>query len=478
VILLLSSTVAEAQWRWKPFRGDKSDDSKPSSAAKSTTKRAVPTTKNAGRHPGRNGELTEAEMAMARTAWKYFENNYQEATGLVNAVNNYPSVTLWDTASYLGGMTAAYELGIIEKSEFNRRMTAILKTFNAMDFFQGELPNKVYNTKTAEKVDYANRPGEIGYSALDLGRLLIWLRILKERYPQYSNGIDSFIMRWDFCRVVDPCGTMYGAAHKDGKTRYLQEGRLGYEEYAAKGFELWGISCERAIKPEPYDRIVLSDIQIPYDSRDPRTLGAHNYVVSESYILDAIELNWDTPLDTSTNDLEHTMEWMADFAQRIYDVQEARYHETGIITARTEHQLDGPPYFVYDTIFTDGYPWNTITESGKYVPNFSAVALKAALGLWTVWETEYTDLLFETIAGLNDPEKGFYEGLYERSGGVINTFTANNNGIMLEALLYKKQGKLLKFSGRQSVWDKAILDEFQGAGKCWPGNRTPCRPGE
>ena len=45
-------------------------------------------------------------MAMARTAWKYFENNYQPDTGLVNAVNDYPSTTMWDTASYMGGLMA------------------------------------------------------------------------------------------------------------------------------------------------------------------------------------------------------------------------------------------------------------------------------------------------------------------------------------------------------------------------------------
>lgn len=432
-------------------------------------------------HPGRDGPLTEGEMAMARIAWKYFENNYQEETGLVNAVNNYPSTTMWDTASYLGGLVTARELCIIDKHEFDRRMVAILATFNRMEFFRGELPNKVYNTLTAAKVDYTNKDGEIGYSALDLGRLLIWLRIIKERFPEHGNAIDNFILRWNFCNMIDDCGTMYGAAlDKDKKVKYLQEGRLGYEEYAAKGFQLWGFNTRRASLAEPYSTINLFGVDVPYDSRDPRRLGAHNYVVCESYVLDAIELNWDDPNDRSTDDFTHTVPWIAEFAQRIYAVQEARYRNTGIITARTEHQLAGPPYFVYDTIYTDGYGWNTITEDGKYVPEHAAIALKGALGLWAVWDTPYTDLLFDTISGLYDPEKGFYEGKYEKTGDKIATFTANNNGIMMEGLLYKVQGKLLKFSDTESRWDRIIADEFKGQLKCFPRHKRGCganRPG-
>ena len=423
----------------------------------------------------RRGALTDKEIAMAKVAWKYFENNTNAKTGLANAVDAYPSTTMWDTASYLGGLVAANQLGIINKNEFDRRMSGILKTFNEMSFFRDELPNKVYSTASAEKVDYGNKPGEIGYSAIDLGRLLIWLKIIKERYPEHGNGIDGFVSRWHFCNVVDTCGTMYGAV-LDGKKNvmYLQEGRLGYEEYSAKGFQLWGFSTERASKPEPYDLAEIFGIEVPYDRRDPRMLKAHNYVVCESYILDGLELDWDEASDQKSDDQTHTNAWMADFAQRIYQVQENRYKATGIITARTEHQLDGPPYFVYDTIYSDGYPWNTITDEGAFVPDKAAIALKGAIGLWSLWNTEYTDLVFEATSNLFDPEKGFYEGRYEKSGAVINAFTANNNGIILESLLHKAQGKLLKFSGRESLWDHLITDEFEDKNKCLPQHRQQC----
>ncbi|WP_159175207.1 DUF3131 domain-containing protein, partial [Klebsiella pneumoniae] len=74
---------------------------------------------------------------------------------------------------------------------------------------------------------YQNKPGEIGYSALDIGRMLIWLKVIKERYPEYSNSIDNVVLGWDFSHVVDPCGTLYGAYLENGQPKYVQEGRLG-----------------------------------------------------------------------------------------------------------------------------------------------------------------------------------------------------------------------------------------------------------
>lgn len=427
-------------------------------------------------HKGRNGELTEEEMAMAKVAWQYFESNYQPTTGMVNAVNNYPSVTMWDLASYLGGLVAAFELGIIEKDVFDTRIRKLWTTLNNIELFRDELPNKAYHTKTAQKVNYANKPGEIGYSALDLGRFMVWSEIIKERYPEHSNAIDAFVLRWQFCNVVKE-GMLFGAYvdKKTQETKYVQEGRLGYEEYASKGFRLWGFDPWKAALHDPYDVIPLYGVNIPYDTRDPRRLKAHNYVVTESYVLDGIELNWDQPFDNRSSDMVHTDRWSAETAEHIYQVQENRYKATGILTARTEHQLDKAPYFVYDTIYTDGYPWNTITETGKYVPEFASVAVKGAMGLWVLWDTPYSDILFRAISGAYDPKKGFYEGIYENGKGMIAAFTANNNGILLETLLYKVQGKLLRSSDRISKWDRVLENPFNDPQQCLPISPIECK---
>src|SRR4051812_47011965 len=118
----------------------------------------------AAHYPQRAGPLTQRELAMARTAWKYFENNTQP-TGLANAVDHYPSTTMWDTASYLAAIVAARELGLATAQDADGRLAKLFDVLGGLSFFRGELPNKVYHTQTLEKSDYANRPGEIGFSA-------------------------------------------------------------------------------------------------------------------------------------------------------------------------------------------------------------------------------------------------------------------------------------------------------------------------
>lgn len=96
-------------------------------------------------------------------------------------------------------------------------------------------------------------------------------------------------------------------------------------------------------------------------------------------------------------------------------------------------------------MFSDGFNWNTITDKGQFVPNSAAVSLKAAMGMWVLWNSPYTDRLLDAIENANEAGKGYYEGLYENGDGPINEFTANNNGIMLEALLFKKKANCCSF---------------------------------
>ncbi len=69
---------------------------------------------------------------------------------------------------------------------------------------------------------------------------------------------------------------------------------------------------------------------------------------------------------------------------------------------------------------------------------------------------------------LLDPEKGIYEGYYEADGRTIQALTANTNGIVLETLLYKKQGKLFQPSTAETLWDQVPNGEFSGNTQCLP----------
>lgn len=127
------------------------------------------------------------------------------------------------------------------------------------------------------------------------------------------------------------------------------------------------------------------------------------------------------------------------------------------------------PYFVYDAIFANGYAWNTLDPSGTYQPDRAAVSAKAAIGMWALWDTPYTDLLFETVADLSGETGGFYEGVYENGNGAIPLQTANNNGIILAALLYRVQGPILQRHNENTQhWDMAHTGSDIRANRCLP----------
>lgn len=416
--------------------------------------------------------LNPLEKQIAETAWVYFKNNYQEASGLVNSVDGYPSTTLWDTASYLGGLISARELGIIEKEEFDKRFNKFIETFRNLKLFRNIMPNKAYHTVTKEIVGYNNKPGEIGFSALDIGRLLIWFKISKMLYPEYATDIDQIVEQWDFSHVIDQYGDMYGAIlNKKKEIEFVQEGRFGYEEYAAKGFQLWGFNTKKALKENNIMYLVIYDVPIPYDIRDPRVSKAHNYVTSESYLLEGIELGWHYILNGQLDQLDT---WKVSIAANIFEVQKRRYLDTGIITARSEHQLDKAPYFVYDSIYSDGYPWNVITDTGEYYPNLSAFATKVGVGFWAFFDDSYSEVLLQKALTLIDPKKGFYEGWYENGQGPIHSYTCNTNGIILETLYFKTKGSFLKQKFLEPTnWEITIKKmknlDMDDNKKGWPG---------
>ncbi|RKX67054.1 MAG: hypothetical protein DRP41_01360 [Thermodesulfobacteriota bacterium] len=419
-------------------------------------------------HQGRHGELTEQEKRWAKIAWRYFENNYQPKTGLVNSVDNYPSCSMWDIADYLAALIATHQLGLIKRCEFDKRLSKLLSFLNTMDLFWGKLPNILYNTQTGAMVNYQNQPEEIGWSAVDIGRLLIWLKIAKAQYPVFAEYIDKTILRWNFCDILDEEGTLYGAIKVNGKLVLFQEGRLGYEEYAAKGFQAWGFNTKKASKIEPYETVKIYGIKIPYDARDPRETKVLTPVLSLPFILDGLEFNWDKVKDVHSLDSVHTDSAMAHIAENIYKVQALRYKKEKILTARTDHMIKSPPFFVYDSIFASGYPWNTISDKNTYIPKATLIATKAAFGMWALWNTDYTDILIRAVQCLYNPERGWYEGRQETTGDYEKVITANSNAIILEVLLYKKQGKLYNPKTTQTYYDLILQDPFKGTGKCLP----------
>ncbi len=381
----------------------------------------------------KTSKLCDKDMAVARIAWKYFENNYNPKTGLVNAADSYHSTTMWDAGSSLMALIAAKELGLIDRKVFDDRVTALLKSLTTQKLYKGEAPNKAYNSETGEMADYTNKPTEgIGFSALDLGRMASALNALGCMHSQHAHAAKRVLERWSYCRMIKK-GQMYGAFIEPAKKQEMlaQEGRLGYEQYAGRVFDLLGFdqSVSSTYKNEYASSIVIYDVPIAVDLRDPRVLGAYNYVVTESYALDAME-NGVNPES-------------AQLLKNIFEVQRRRWQRTDIVTAVSEDNVDRAPYFVYNTIYAAGTPWAAITDTGKDQSALRSVSTKAAFSLITLFPRDpYSSTLSSQIASAYDPEKGWYSGVYESGIGYNKVITANTNGIILEALLYKMMGPI------------------------------------
>ncbi|HTL90406.1 MAG TPA: DUF3131 domain-containing protein, partial [Leptolyngbya sp.] len=312
--------------------------------------------------------LSPEEEGYARTAWQYFLNNYQSATGFTNSVGGYPSGSLWDMGNYLMALNAARWLNLISQTDFDARLNQFLTTLSSLKLFDDTLPNKTYNAANGQMVDYGNNPVErgIGWSALDLGRMLAAFHVIRTCHPQYGDWMKGIVGKWNVARSLAN-GQLYGATVlPDSKTQLVQEGRLGYEEYAVRGYELWGFTAPKARSLQPVKFVDIYGVQIPVDSRDFQNSGANNYVVSESYILDGIEFGLQGEL--------------ADYASRVLEAQKRRYEITQQLTAVSEDNLDSAPYFLYNTVYANGVPWAAITDTNQPYTQFRSISTKAAFG--------------------------------------------------------------------------------------------------
>lgn len=375
--------------------------------------------------------LNETEKAWARTAWRYFENNTDPATGLVNSVDKYQATTMWDTASSLLALIAAERLGLVGKKEFDERMSRALASLGKLPLHGQALPNKSYSTSSLAMVDYTGKPAPdgIGWSAIDIARLLVPISTIAWNYPQHAEAAGKVVARWDTRQLVRD-GALSGMSVDNSKTTAVQEGRLGYEQYAAKATALMGVFAPSAMNYERQLAYVdVYGIAVPRDRREAASFGAHNYVLSEPYVLDGLELGWDNI--------------SREFAWRVYRAQEERHRRTGQLTAVTEDHIDRAPYFVYNTVYSDGKTWLTLTDTGEEVANARSMSVKAAFGWHALYRTPYTTQLVEALATANDPQRGWYAGIYEADKAVNKALTANTNAVVLESLSYIVHGRLL-----------------------------------
>ncbi|GGE54181.1 DUF3131 domain-containing protein [Actibacterium pelagium] len=366
--------------------------------------------------------LTPDDLTAATIAWTYIQANTRPETGLVDSVAGFPSTTLWDQGSYVLAMLSAYRIGLINRAELDFRLEQFLNTFERLPLFDGKLPNKVYHTETLAMVDYQNNAVEdgIGWSALDVARILSALRAVERIEPKYGPQIRQLLGRWQLDAMTKG-GQLVGALKEGDEVTYPQEGRIGYEQYAARASALWGLDVLGVISARPVLKWEdVLEVQVPVDKRDHSIFRAITPILSEPFILQGLELG----LDSET----------ALLASRVYRAQEARYLATGTLTMVSEDHVDQDPYFLYSAVHSNGDAWAVVNENGKRYDELRTLSVKSIFAWDALYQTEYTALLRTHINDLGDPEKGWPAGIYETSGAVNEAYSLNTNAIVLEAI--------------------------------------------
>jgi len=315
-------------------------------------------------------------------------------------------------------------------------------------------------------VNYSNQAEEMGWAIIDVGRLLFWLSVIKAEVPEFSEYIDRVVLRFSFCEAVDDGGRIYSAQKINGDLKTFLENGIGYTDYAQSGFRLWGISTQPWLKYDPRNKVKIYDVEFEYDSDRIRSQGAYGALLSVPYLLSGIESEWKMPASLGADDANG--EYFRATAEKVYHVQESRYRVDGISTARTDHQLSRPPFYLQDSIFGGGYPWSVLSDTGQNHAHLSLVSTRAVFGLWALWKTDYTEHLMEITRELYDENRGWFEGRYEVSGDYERTITISTNAMVLEALTFKMSGSLFQTPKRNNYVLRRLSDKFFHPQGCFP----------
>lgn len=357
-------------------------------------------------------------------AWRQFERLWVPESGLAKATFDYDKLTTWDIGSVLGGLYAGRVLGFLDEIEYRERMCVTLETLLRMPLFQDSVFHKLYDSRTGEMVDRNGRETDRGYawSATDLGRFLVWLRIVGATDSSLTELTTRIARRMHLDRVVVD-GYMHGEDATPGRKRYhFQEGRLGYEQYAARGFALWGHDVALALDLNTNSQpLTVYDVELLKDARGLDRL------TSEPFILLGLEVGW--------SDDE------AKLARNLLEAQAERYRQTGIITIVSEDAVGiEPHYFYYYCVYCSGRAFVIEAhEPGRRYTSPRWQSTKATFGWHALLPSEYTSLAVERIQRAR-ADAGWSSGVLERSGAATRSYDINTAAVILEAAAYRKLG--------------------------------------
>jgi hypothetical protein len=356
---------------------------------------------------------------VAKQSLGYLIRNWHSSTGLVNATPDWANTTMWDVGAQLLGFHAAKELGLITEADYQARTRRTLATLETMPLYHGAAFNKLYTTDKAT----ISREGRPGWSATDLGRFLIAIKILSQREPAYAAQLERIARRNDFRQIVKNGYLQGQLIGSDGKPWTFQEGRIGYEQYVANGFAQWGADVGNALNVHQNAQpVAVMNVPLLADKR------YQDRLLSEPFVLYGLELGM--PSD------------IAQLASNVLKAQEARYKSAGQVTVASEDAVSVPPdYFYYYCGYCGGKPFVVETAAAaKDVARPRWVSTKAAFGWNAVMPNDYTRAAVDYVAPALDSNRGWASGVMEGSRESTKTYDINTASVLLEVALFELRG--------------------------------------
>ncbi len=368
--------------------------------------------------------LTSEETTFARTAWAYFKQHTNRASGFCPATDKGTQISPWEMGATLIAITCASRLRLISKRDAHARLTTCLGTIAALPLNRHHLPVHGYHHATLQPAlassHSSSKPGTA--PVRQVMRLVSGLVITAHHTPDLAPEASMILNRWSLDHLI-AAGRFrpLSGYRSDQSAEYL-----GYEQYAARIACLVGLSAQTALDLRP----ILSghqhgDMLLPGDKRRGGLWPP--IITSDPFHLEAMEFGW--------------RQDMLEIAASLFLAQKTRFEQTGHLTALTEITLDQPPGAAIQGILTGDQPFASCSPEGQDLAHLRCLATKAAFGWQALLPSPYAQKLLDAVSG-SETGAGWQSGIYEKGGTRNTAIDLNTNAMILEALHYRGHGPL------------------------------------
>lgn len=355
-------------------------------------------------------------LEQARLAWQFFKNNENE-TGFFNGSSSSDIVDVWSLGSSLAAIVTAREFKLLKPEDFDDVMLRFLDSLLKASLNDDSLFEYAYHSGSLENAagPKKNTGENVIWSGVGLGRLLIWLKIISIWYPGYDVITKNIVERLNLTAAFDSRG-VHQKFVTNGVMRQNVVTTVGYSHYSSIGYRLWNVPG-KAMDFRDFPEAEIYRIPIHYDGK------AVTELVVDPYFLAKIEVS-----GISSE--------MSDQVTKIYQVQKAHSYMLKKPVASTENIILGGQWSQYFSIYSGSDSWVLIDSQGQLEANRQGYGTHGLFLMDALFNDHHSKKWINEVNGMSNAEQGYFNGKHH-SGELMETVSANTNGIILESLLYQ-----------------------------------------